>query len=85
MTAVTCEGCGRHVHSVNWRRILGTAARVRLLYSVGVPLLLLLLAPPLVGGLAVTLGGLLVGLRMVRAIQWGRLGRRLGHWLRPLA
>lgn len=79
-----CPTCGHSVHSVN--KVIATATRVRLLYAVGIPVLLVIFAPSIVGGLAMIVGGLLVALRLSRnlsRIPWRRIGKALSPLSEP--
>lgn len=79
-----CPTCGHSVHSVN--AVVSALCRVRLLYSVGVPVVLVLVAPSLVGGLAMCVGGLLVVLRLslhLRRVPWRKVARALSPLSEP--
>ena len=79
-----CPTCGHSVHSVN--RVLAGLSRVRLWYSIGIPLLIILFTPSSVGGLAFIVGGLLVTLRLtrhLRRVPWRKVGKALSPLSEP--
>lgn len=77
-----CEACGRRPLSA--RRVLGSLTRVRLFWSIVIPLIVAALAPTSVGAWAIIAGVILVALRIGRLVPW-RHWRRALRFLSPLS
>ena len=73
--------CGKPVHSVNLLRVFSVLTRTRWPVFALVPVLVMMLAPHIVGVVALGIGVVLVLLRLGRMVPW----RKVAWHLRPLS